>query len=295
MAFNKTQPAEGIKAKDMNDLCRTNFEGLENIISQDHDMSTGGTQTGKHKKVTLQELADDPTVAANEFALYIKEVSGKAELFFKNEDGDVVQLISGTKIRNELLDLLDEDDMASDSASQAASQQSVKAYVDALSAVVGRNAPVGMMAPYAGSAAPTGWLLCNAAAVSRTTYAGLFAVIGTTYGVGDGSTTFNLPDLRGRVPMGAGTGDATDATAHALASKAGTEGVTLTAAQSGLPAHTHTTNLATASDSGQTANFGGGTASVQGTKATGANTSAAASAAHNNVQPSLTVNYIIKA
>lgn len=58
--------------------------------------------------------------------------------------------------------------------------------------------PSGVIAPFAGSAAPSFWLLCYGQAVSRTTYADLFAAIGTTYGVGDGSTTFNLPDLRGR-------------------------------------------------------------------------------------------------
>lgn len=58
--------------------------------------------------------------------------------------------------------------------------------------------------------APTGWLLCNGDAVSRTTYADLFAVIGTTFGTGDGSTTFNVPDFRGRVPAGdGGTGSFT--------------------------------------------------------------------------------------
>ena len=62
----------------------------------------------------------------------------------------------------------------------------------------------GMVQMFAGSTAPSGWLLCNGAAVSRTTYAALFAVIGTTYGSGDGSTTFNLPDLRDRMPIGAG-------------------------------------------------------------------------------------------
>jgi microcystin-dependent protein len=55
---------------------------------------------------------------------------------------------------------------------------------------------------FAMSTAPTGWLKANGAAVSRTTYAGLFAAIGTTYGVGDGSTTFALPDLRGEFPRG---------------------------------------------------------------------------------------------
>lgn len=58
---------------------------------------------------------------------------------------------------------------------------------------------------YAGAAAPSGWLLCDGSAVSRTTYSTLFAVVGTTYGVGDGSTTFNIPDLQGRFPMGKGT------------------------------------------------------------------------------------------
>ena len=62
--------------------------------------------------------------------------------------------------------------------------------------------PVGSILDYAGSTAPVGWLLCYGQAINRTTYARLFAVIGTTYGSGDGSTTFNLPDLRGRVIPG---------------------------------------------------------------------------------------------
>lgn len=62
--------------------------------------------------------------------------------------------------------------------------------------------PSGILVPYAGSSAPSGWLLCDGSAVSRTTYAALFAAISTTYGVGDGSTTFNVPDLRGRIPAG---------------------------------------------------------------------------------------------
>lgn len=60
----------------------------------------------------------------------------------------------------------------------------------------------GMVMPYAGAAAPSGWLLCDGSAISRTTYAALFAVVGTSFGSGDGSTTFNLPDMRGRVIAG---------------------------------------------------------------------------------------------
>lgn len=62
--------------------------------------------------------------------------------------------------------------------------------------------PVGAMMPYAGTSAPSGWLLANGAAVSRTTYAALFSLVGTSFGAGDGSTTFNLPDLRGRAWIG---------------------------------------------------------------------------------------------
>lgn len=62
--------------------------------------------------------------------------------------------------------------------------------------------PVGIVEPFAGASAPTGWLMCDGSAVSRTTYADLFAVVETIYGVGNGSTTFNLPDLRGRAIHG---------------------------------------------------------------------------------------------
>ena len=65
------------------------------------------------------------------------------------------------------------------------------------------TAPAGVIIPFAGTSVPTGYLLCNGAAVSRTDYANLFAAIGTLYGAGDGSTTFNLPDARDRVLQGA--------------------------------------------------------------------------------------------
>lgn len=64
--------------------------------------------------------------------------------------------------------------------------------------------------PYAAPNAPTGWLLCDGQAVSRTTYATLFSLIGTTYGAGDGSTTFNVPDLRGEFIRGLDRGRGVD-------------------------------------------------------------------------------------
>lgn len=83
------------------------------------------------------------------------------------------------------------------------------------------------------AAAPAGFLLCDGSAVSRTTYAALFALLGTIYGVGDGSTTFNLPDLRGRVAVGVGT----QADVAALAAN---DGSTL---PNRRPKHGHTNGL----------------------------------------------------
>lgn len=89
---------------------------------------------------------------------------------------------------------------------------------------------------FAGATAPSGYLLCDGAAVSRTTYANLFSLIGTTYGSGNGTTTFNVPDLRGRAPWGAGHG--TGLTNRALGGTGGAETVTLTSDE--MPSHTHT-------------------------------------------------------
>lgn len=115
--------------------------------------------------------------------------------------------------------------------------------------VASPGVPTGSLFPYAGSAAPTGYLLCDGSAVSRTTYATLFGVLSTTYGSGDGSTTFNLPDLRGRLPLGAGTGvglnasgtgkpSGTAQTARTAGQWGGEETHLLTSAE--MPQHNHT-------------------------------------------------------
>ena len=185
------------------------------------------------------------------------------------------------------------------------------------------SAMAGVIKMYAGTTAPLGWLICDGSAVSRTVYAKLFHAIGTTYGAGDGSTTFNLPDLRGRTPVGVGTGTATGATAHTLGEKAGSETQTLSTAN--LPAHTHgsktltgsiyirntasTSQQSTMSNSGiisRTTETWSGTHDNFGTvavsnpprekitvTATHEHTSVGSGTAHNNMQPYLAVNYII--
>lgn len=139
--------------------------------------------------------------------------------------------------------------------------------------------PIGGMIPYGGATAPNGWLLCYGQAISRTTYAGLFAAIGTAYGVGDGSTTFNLPDKRGRVSIGKDnmggspanrvTNAVSGITATTLGATGGDQHAqadTITAATSTVvavtdPGHTHLMGIQ---------NNGGGAADGQPTSISGA-------------------------
>jgi microcystin-dependent protein len=209
--------------------------------------------------------------------------------------------------------------------------------------------PTGAVVAFAGSSAPTNWLLCYGQAVSRTTYAALFAVVSTTYGVGDGTTTFNLPDLRGRTVAGVDNMGGSDAGRIDIANSSGTvvgsQYVTLTGAQSGVPAHSHANTASfSGSFSGSAASHnhtqnahthgilteggsatyrlagagGGGyspdqqsnstTATNQSTSITPAgsisgsvtmsnanNTATSAAESHSVMQPTMVLNYIIKA
>jgi len=103
--------------------------------------------------------------------------------------------------------------------------------------LVRQASPVGSVQMFAGSSAPDSWLLCGGQAVSRSTYATLFSLVGTTYGSGDGSTTFNVPNLSGRVPVGLDSGDASF---DALGETGGAKTHTLDASE--IPSHTHTVN-----------------------------------------------------
>ena len=118
----------------------------------------------------------------------------------------------------------------------------------ATTAFVTTAIPAGVINPYGGSSAPTGWLLCYGQAVSRTTYAALFAVLSTTYNTGgEAGTDFRLPDLRGRTVAGIGNMGGVDAVRLDIANSSGTvvgsQYVTLTSAQSGVPAHSHANTL----------------------------------------------------
>lgn len=210
--------------------------------------------------------------------------------------------------------------------------------------VVG-GTPAGTVVSYAGSTAPSGWLLCFGQAVNRTTFSDLFSVIGTTYGAGDGATTFNVPDCRGRVDAGKDDMGGTPASrltnsptggvvGSGLGNTGGSQGHVLTTAQ--LATHTHSgststdgahshtvegakypTNDSTYADiyTGTNASFGafsgggdnyfatiaGGSRLIMRAKASGSDHShtlttsgAGSDSSHNNVQPTIIFNKIIK-
>jgi microcystin-dependent protein len=155
--------------------------------------------------------------------------------------------------------------------------------------------PVGVITAYAGTTAPTGYLICDGSQVSRTTFAALFAIIGTTYGSGNNSTTFNLPDLTGRVPVGKNAG-----TFSTLGTKGGEETHVMTVNE--MPAHKHTTTVNSATDpsaiggyapNSQSMFFGTDRSSTTRNWDT-AMQSTGGSAAFNVLQPYTVINYIIK-
>lgn len=164
-------------------------------------------------------------------------------------------------------------------------------------AVTGLRSPAGAITMFAGNTVPSGWLNCTGTAVSRSTYAALFSAIGTTYGVGDGVSTFNLPNMVGRVPVGQGTGYPTlgasggaatqayplDASGSAAISWSTAGGVSLSRGGPGFTANVRSVNAAAVPLTGDSAVQGTGVALVGST------------AAANNLQPYLVLKYIIRA
>lgn len=186
----------------------------------------------------------------------------------------------------------------------------IHALATALDGVFG---PVGAIMQYAAATDPASgtWLICNGRAISRTTYSSLFSTVSTTYGGGDGSTTFNIPDLRGRIAVGVDASGVHLGTAKpTLASSGGEENHTLSSTE--MPSHSHGVT-----DPGHVHGLLEGQATlIQGTGAPQASVmiyegsyfslntdthttgisinNAGSGGAHNNLQPYLALNYIIR-
>lgn len=171
-------------------------------------------------------------------------------------------------------------------------------------AVAAASIPAGSVFDYAGISAPSGYLLCFGQAVSRSTYSDLFTAIGTTFGSGDGSTTFNLPDLRGRVAAGKDdmggtaanriTNAGSSITGTTLGASGGSQSVTLTINQ--MPSHSHSDTVwggTGGSRTGYDQQLSLSTLDTPSSGSTGV-ASEGGGQAHQNTQPTLILNKIIK-
>jgi microcystin-dependent protein len=180
-------------------------------------------------------------------------------------------------------------------------------YAKLAQALINLICPVGMVAQFAGAAVPAGWFLCDGTAVSRTNYPALFSAIGVYWGTGDGINTFNLPDLRGRSPIGYAPSAPPGITSRPFASIGGEENHTLLKAEMAAHAHTLSQNPHTHTYTNPAGNFIGfalgGTSlySPAGTTQTGGSTAditlnnTGSDTPHNNMMPFAVIYFIIKA
>jgi len=169
--------------------------------------------------------------------------------------------------------------------------------------------PTGTIVPWSDSTVATGFLECDGTAVSRTTYADLFAVIGTTYGVGDGSSTFNLPDLQDNVPVGKSNNKALASTggANTVTSTGNVGGSTANAtlSESQLASHNHGIKVSNAGGGSPAINYYSSGSNQTSRTDMANNTGSGSGHSHNMsatfsgdatsvLQPYLTLIYIIK-
>lgn len=242
-------------------------------INIDADLDMNSNKLNAVKAVSLDSQPASLSGASNVRTVY--SIAG--DLWYNNDAGVAVQVTSGTSV----------------------------------STPSSPTVPAGIIMAWAGVVAPSGYLLCDGSAISRVTYASLFANIGTTYGVGDGSTTFNLPNLLGRVPVGAGTyiDPVSGSVTRTLGASAGAEKHVLTIPE--MPSHNHTlTDPGHSHVQSVAASAGGsdlgvlGTGGLLNTTATNQSTQTSTTGitlantgggtSHNNMQPYLVLNYIIK-
>jgi microcystin-dependent protein len=290
-AWDETQPAGSSAMSTVDNVIRDRLVDIRERMAADHVWGASADHDGKHKKVVLRPDNDVTPITVEA----PNEVTGSGtsglidlEQTWNTTGAPVAVKVGITKT-------------AVDAAAkllQLAIDGTVKFEIDLDGNIsVGGGDPAGTVKAFAGAVAPSGYLLCDGAAVSRTTYARLFAVIGTVFGSGDGSTTFNVPDGRGRALIGAGTG--TGLTPRALGAKVGTETHVLSASE--IPAHSHPIAAPTEGHAGaailETLDEGSGPDLLSWPSAhtdgvTKNNTGGGG--AHANMQPSLALNFIIK-
>jgi microcystin-dependent protein len=220
---------------------RETRSGFNNLLTVEHDISDSATTKGFHGTNVTGKVDTSISTPPSGYGRFgWKTIGGVAELFYRDDAGNEVQITNVGQIK---------------------------------------SPPSGSIVAYGGSSAPSGWLLCNGAAVSQTTYAALFAVIGTAYDNSPGAGNFNVPDLRGRVPVGLDSGNVNNSVADALGETGGSEF---------LQAHTHEVNRT------QTAAAGAAQFVCSEVVGNSITTDSTGAGSGQNMQPYNTVNYIIK-
>ncbi len=241
--YSSAKPAGADKLFDSDDYIRANFSHLDNAYQEEHyapshDPDASESDFGRHDFITLKEQASKPSLVGltTRHALYAKA------------DGIYVEEDDGTEVQIFAFD------------TNKVPEESVERDTDL-------DVPTGMIAPFGRATAPSGWLICDGSAVSRTTYADLWTAIGTNFGQGDGSTTFNLPDLRGKFPRGVDGGAGNDPnaatrTAQTTGGNTGDNVGSVQAAQTLNLSHNHAWYTGGSSSNGQLYNSSGNLRSI---------------------------------
>src|SRR6056297_3282287 len=215
--------------------------------------------------------------------------------------GDPNKIVSGAEIDTEFNNISSSSTTKIDKVSSATTGNvpqftATGTIEDSGGNIASLGTPTGAVIPFAGSSAPSGWFFCNGQELNRSTNSALFNAIGTTFGEGDGSTTFAVPDLRDRFALGANSIGGSDAGrvdnfSTSPGDSGGSDEHQLTEAE--MPSHDHSYSPGRAGNND--AGYGGLIGSVSTASCADDTANTGGDQAHNNMPPFLALNYIIKA